>query len=162
MSQLTYSEQIVQTAAELLHLERKATQALVRDRLRFVRLLKEGTATLVEAGKAVNFKKSWCYELWRRYQQKGIMALSSYPFKGRQPWLKPQQQAAFKQSLSDDSMATLAQAAERIKQQTGIDYTISGTWVALKRMGIKKKTGRPRHVHHDETAAAAFKKKRRP
>lgn len=162
MGQLTYSEQITESAEALLARERKATQAIVRDRLRFLRLLKTGSATsLLEAGGAVNFKKSWCYELWKRYKENGLTALSDYPFKGTKPRLDAEQQQRFKDSLSANNTATLTQAAALIKAQTEVGYSVSGTWYVLRRLGIKKKTGRPAHVHKDEQAAAAFKKKLR-
>jgi transposase len=158
MSQLSYSEQIQESMEDLLVLERKAAAAIIRDRLRFLRLLKAGS-TLQQAGQAVNFKKSWCYELWNRYQQQGLSALSTYPFKGTKPRLSTEKQQQFTDSLGDDSLATLHQAADLIEVQSGIRYSISGTWYALRRMGIKKKTGRPAHIHKDQHAAEAFKKK---
>jgi transposase len=159
MDQLSYSERITESLAELLALERKAPRAIIRDRLRFLRLLKSGAAaTLPEAGGAVGIKKSWRYELWKRYKEKGLSALSHYPFKGTKPLLDAEQQRRFKDSLATNGTATLAQAAALIEEQTRVSYSLSGTWYVLRRMGIKKKTGRPSATRKDEQAVEAFKK----
>lgn len=141
-------------------LERKASAAIVRDRLRFLRLLKSGTApTPLAAGAAVSYKKAWSYQLWKRYQAKGLNALSAYPFKGTKPRLNHEQQQPFIAALAQDHITSLADAVALLKEQSGISYTIGGMCYVMKRLGIKKKTGRPCHIHKDEEGAEAFKKK---
>lgn len=162
MSQINYAAKIKESVEELYVLERKAGTAIVRDRLRFLRLLKSGTAaTPPAAGVAVSYKKAWSYQLWNRYAAKGLSALSEYPFKGTKPRLDSGQQQQFTVSLATDNIATLADVAALLKEQTGISYTVGGMCYVMKRLGIKKKTGRPCHIHKDEVATEAFKKKRR-
>jgi transposase len=160
MSQINYAEQIKESAEELYVLERKAGAAIVRDRLRLLRLLKSGTATIPPAaGALVSYKKAWSYQLWKRYTAKGLSALSEYPFKGTTPRLDHEQQQQFTASLAKDNISTLADAAALLETQTGIRYTIGGMCYVMKRLGIKKKTGRPCHIHKDQAATEAFKKK---
>lgn len=161
MIAINYADQIKESAAELYALERKAGAAIVRDRLRFLRLLKSGAASsLPQAGEAVNFKRAWSFELWKRYLTKGLPALADYPFKGTKPRLDAEKTAQFKASLAKDDITKLQDAVNRLKNEYGITYTIGGMCYVMKRLGIKKKTGRPSHIHKDEQAVAAFKKKR--
>lgn len=162
MPSIKYADQIKESASELYALERKANAAIVRDRLRFLRLLKTGAATTPpQAGEAVNFKRAWSFELWKRYLTKGLGALSDYPFKGTKPRLDAEKQEQFKVSLATDDITKLADAVRLLKDQYDINYTIGGMCYVMKRLGIKKKTGRPSHIHKDEQAVADFKKKRR-
>ena len=162
MPSINYKEQIAESLEDLLFLERKATHAITRDRLRFLRLLKSGrVTTLPQAGASVGLAKSWSYTLWKRYKDKGLTALQDYPFQGTQPRLNAEQEQHFKDSLADDHTATLANAAQLIEQQSHVHYSVSGTWYVLRRMGIKKKTGRPCHFQQDAAAAEVFKKKHR-
>jgi transposase len=160
MRRINYAAKISESAASLYVLERKARSALVRDRLRFLRLLKNGTAaTPPAAGAVVSYQKAWSYQLWKRYEAKGLSALSAYPFKGTKPRLNTEKQPSFIAAFAKDSIATLADAVALLKEQTGISYTIGGMCYVMKRLGIKKKTGRPSHFHKDEAASEAFKKK---
>ena len=162
MTPITYADQIKESAGELYALERKAGAAIVRDRLRFLRLLKSGTAaTPPQAGEAVNFKRAWCYQLWNRYLAKGLPALADYPFKGTKPRLDADKAEQFKLSLASDDITKLADAVSLLQQQYDISYTVGGMSYVMKRLGIKKKTGRPSHIHKDEQAVEAFKKKHR-
>ncbi len=122
--------------------------------------MKNGTAaTPLAAGGAVSYKKAWSYQLWNRYQAKGLSALSEYPYKGTKPRLEPEKQSSFIAAFGKDHITTLAEAVALLKEQTGISYTIGGMCYVMKRLGIKKKTGRPCHIHKDEGASEAFKKK---
>jgi transposase len=162
MRQINYSEKIQESAQELYTLERKSSAGIVRDRLRFLRLLKEGTAaTPPAAGAFVSYKKAWSYQLWKRYEAKGLSALSRYPFKGTSPRLDKEQQQQFVAALAKDNISSLSDAAALLKEQTGISYTIGGMCYVMKRLGIKKKTGRPCHIQKDQVATEAFKKKHR-
>ena len=162
MRQLNYAEKIRESAEALYVLERKAGASIVRDRLRFLRLLKSGAAaTPAAAGAAVSYKKAWSYQLWNRYAATGLSAFSQHPFKGTKPRLDSEKQQQFTASLAKDNITTLADAVALLKEQTGIRYTIGGMCYVMKRLGIKKKTGRPCHIHKDQRASEAFKKKRR-
>src|SRR3954447_2555114 len=126
MSQINYSEKIKESVEELYILERKSSAAIVGDRLRFLRLLKEGTVAIppLAAGALVSYKKAWSYQLWKRYEAKGLSALSKYPFKGTSQRLDKEQQQQFVASLAKDNISSLWEAAALLKEQTGIGYTI--------------------------------------
>jgi transposase len=52
--------------------------------------------------------------------------------------------------------------ARWVEQQFSIHYTEVGMWRIARRLGIKKKTARPRHVLREEEKVVAFKKVSRP
>jgi transposase len=54
--------------------------------------------------------------------------------------------------------STINEMAGWVEQQFGIYYTEVGMWRTARRLGIKKKTVRPRHVKRKEEKVAAFKK----
>jgi hypothetical protein len=118
-SQINYAEKISESAEALFVLERKAgAAAIVRDRMRFLRLLKSGVALIPPAaGAVVSYRKAWSYQLWNRYVAKGVSALSDYPFKGTKPRLdNEEQQQQFTTSLAKDNIATLADAVTLLRE----------------------------------------------
>ncbi len=150
--------------AALKGLERSSPQALVRDRVRFIRLLKEDPALSIPAAaqQAGGYQKSWGYNVWKLYEQNGMAGVAAYPFKGTTARLSKEDEQTLKEALQSDSVATLHQAAVLIKETTGISYCDSAVWFVFKRLGIKKKTGRPENIRKDTAGAEVFKKKRRP
>ncbi|MBD0375646.1 MAG: winged helix-turn-helix domain-containing protein [Flavisolibacter sp.] len=94
--------------------------------------------------------------------KKGIDGVADYPFKGSKPRLSEEEAQTLLQSLKEDQVSTLHQAAELIKQKTGVSYCDSAVWFVFKRLGIKKKTGRPANVRKDKEGAETFKKKHLP
>ena len=155
------TEQIKESIEELKDLERSMSKGLVRDRVRFIRLLKEESSFNIPAAaeKAGGYKKSWGYNLWKLYEQKGIVGVSAYPFKGTRPRLSKEDEQKLRAVLREDKISTLHQTAAWIKETTGVSYCDSAVWFVFKRLGIKKKTGRPQNVRKDIEGAEAFKKK---
>ena len=152
---------IKESVEELGVLERSAVEGLVRERVRFIRLLKEDTSSNVTqaAEKTGSYKKSWAYNIWRLYKEKAVEGISTYPFQGSTPRLSKEAEQKLKEALQNDSVSTLHRAASLIKEVTGVSYCDSAVWFVFKRLGIKKKTGRPKNVRKDEAEAEAFKKK---
>ncbi|MBD0375645.1 MAG: hypothetical protein ICV51_08470 [Flavisolibacter sp.] len=71
MEKRVTAEKIKESAKALRALER-STKGLVRDRVRFIRLLKEDAwANLSEAAQqAGGYRKSWGYNIWNLYQKR--------------------------------------------------------------------------------------------
>lgn len=154
------AELIKESAQELGLIERNMSKGLVRDRVRFIRLLKEDASLSIAeaAAKAGGYKKSWAYNILNLYEQKAIEGVKEYPCKGTTVRLSAEQQEQLKEALQADSVSTLHQRAVLIKEITGIAYCDSAVWFVFKRLGIKKKTGRPQYVRKDIVGAEAFKK----
>lgn len=69
----------------LLVRTRESTLALVRDRVRFIRLLKSGEAfTQSTAGQVIGLCERQSQRLWRIYQQEGLAGLQKKPAWGYQ------------------------------------------------------------------------------
>lgn len=162
MKKLEVGATIKESAAELLQAERSEVHGMLRDKVRFLRLLKQNPELPIEvaAQQAGNYKKSWGYGVFACYRKLGLSALCTYKLKGKGCRLNAHQQQQLKERIQQSGGAvSLQQAATWIKEQSGFTYCLSAVWKQLRRMGIKKKTGRPSHIHKDEQAVAAFKKK---
>ena len=156
---LNYSEAIRESAARLLRVERSQKKALLRDRVRLVRLLKSGACTSQrQAGERIGLSLRESQRVWNRYQKGGLEGLLDYPFKGKPRRLREEQCEELKQHLSKNGVQTLRQARDFIQEHLGVAYTVGGVHYVFKCLKIKKKTGRPSSVRKDEKGARVFKK----
>jgi transposase len=162
MAPLDYRTVIVESEGDLLARLRTAHHPLIRRRLRFLIALKATPGlSRAQAGRKLGLEPTGSEEVWKRYKKGGITLIGDYPFKGKPATLSAQDQAWLTEDLQQNSGLTLAQSAERIKQHTGADKALSPQAVhyIFKALKIKKKTGRPSHIHKDEAKVALFKKK---
>lgn len=159
MARLNYQELIGEEAAELLRIEKEQKQARLRDRVRFIRLLKEGTAqTQQQAGQMVGLGLRQSQLLWRQYRGQGLLSLLQTRHKGSWAKLDSSQQARLLQRLDSDDVCTQKQLNGWLEAEMGISYSQSGLSMLLSRLSVKLKTGRPVNVRKDEAGGAAFKK----
>ena len=160
MRSLQYAKVIKEPVSKLLDLERKQTKALLRDRMRFLRVLKSGESTSqAQAGRVIGIGLRGAEKLWKKYLTGGLKGLLDYPFKGSKEKLGNDTKQALIQELSKDSMQSLKQVCDYVEEQSGVHYTQPGMHYVLKRLKIKKKTGRPVHYQKDEKGEKRFKKK---
>jgi transposase len=157
---LDYCKAIKESEQQLLQLERRQTKALLRDRMRFLRLLKSGACTSqAQAGKAIGLGLRGAEKLWKKYMQEGIKALLLYPYQGRKEKISEAQKQQLKAELAKDQSQSLAQVGQYVEEQCGVHYTTPGIYYMLKRLKVKKKTGRPVYHEGDVKGEQAFKKK---
>ncbi len=157
---MDYQKVIKQSEAELFSLERHQSKALLRDRMRFLRLLKSGECTsLAGAGRQIGLKLRASEKLWRKYREGSIPELLDYPFKGTTGRLSEEQSQKLEEELARDQIQSLAQGCAYVEKAFRIHYTPSGLWHVLQRLKAGKKTARPAHVHKDEKGEQRFKKK---
>jgi transposase len=157
---LDYEAFIKERAEDLLALERRQGKALLRDRVRFLRLLKSGECTSqARAGKQIGLKRRAAEKLWSKYSQEGLAGLLDYPYKGARPKLCEAQTRQLEAELRKDGMQTLQQGCAYVAKAFKVSYSPSGFRKVLGRLKVKKKTGRPVHVHKDEKGEKRFKKK---
>jgi transposase len=160
MGKVNYSEQIRESEDELLALERKQTRRLLRHWVRFFRLLKSGECrSQAEAGERIHLKLRQSQALWARYRKQGLEALLVYPFKGHKERLTEAQKQGLLEKLQEDEVQTLEQGQQYLEEHAHQHFSLSGVYYLFKRLKVKKKTGRPVHVHRDSAGAEAFKKK---
>jgi transposase len=156
---MDYEKLIKESAQELLCLEQQQKQAILRDRVRFVRLLKTGQAnTQTVAGEHIGLKQRQSQRLWHTYRQKGIEGLLAYPYQGTFGKLSTQQLSQLRTYLKTDSVDTLKQAQAYIQDAFGVGYTIGGISVLFQPLKIKLKTGRPTSIRQDQGERESFKK----
>jgi len=159
MRKCKYTDIIKESPEELLRIERRQQRSTARDRIRFVRSLREGTCTTQkEAGALIGLKTSQSQAIWRLYREKGIGGLTGRETKRAWGKLDSHQIARLRQRLGGHDLYTQGQVAEWLSDEMGIAYTQSGISKLLARLKIKLKTGRPVNVRKDRAGEAAFKK----
>lgn len=157
---LDYQKVIKESEAELVGLERAQNKALLRDRMRFLRLLKGGEcASLSTAGRQIGLKLRASEKLWRKYREQGIDGLLDYPFKGYQGKLSAEQKQAIEEELHGARIQRLHEGCHYVEKTFGLSYSLSGIRYVFERLKVKKKTARPAHVNKDEAGEKRFKKK---
>ena len=156
---MNYALLITQSADELLVLEKRQSKAKLKDRLRFLRFLKEGTPkTQQQAGHLIALQERQSQNLWRSYRQKGLEGLLTYNNHGTVGHLSYSQVSQLRQFVDTDRAATLAQIQTFLLDSFGVRYSIGGLSLLCGRLQIKAKTGRPTYVRRDEAGAEIFKK----
>jgi transposase len=157
---LDYGKAIKESEQELLLLERRQGSSLLRDRMRFLRLLKSGECpSQAKAGRQIGLGLRGAEKLWKKYRQEGIEGLLSYPYQGTKGKLTDKQAQQLCRELQRDDTATLQQACGYVEEKFGVSYTVPGMYYVFRRLGVKKKTGRPTHHHKDQRGEQQFKKK---
>lgn len=160
---LDYQKLIKQSEAILRSLEKAQAKALLRDRVRFLRLLKSGACgSLAAAGALINLKRRASEKLWRKYREEGLEGLLDYPFKGYRGKLTAEQQGLLEQELGKSNFRGLKQGCQYVEKSFAARYTLAGMHYVFQRLKIKKKTARPSYVHKSERAEQHFKKKSFP
>lgn len=160
---MDYAAKITQTIDELQQLEKQQTNVVNRDYVRFIRLLKEKQAnSQKQAAQLINLGLRQGQRIWARYLTKGIEALiegRSQAYIGK---LSFTQISHLRQFLLDDQAHSLTDVQAYLAGSHGINYTIGGVSAVCKRLKIKKKTGRPVHIHQTPGAVEDYKKNSLP
>src|ERR1041385_4486644 len=98
---LDYSKVIKEGKGRLFSLERQQKNALLRDRMRFLRLLKSGECTTqAQAGNAIALGLRGAENLWKKYCCEGINGLLRYPYQGKKEKLTQEQKQQLHEELS--------------------------------------------------------------
>ncbi|MVM33959.1 hypothetical protein GO755_28245 [Spirosoma sp. HMF4905] len=156
---MDYSSHITQSVDELRLAEARQKLARNRDRIRFLRLLKEGkAANQRQAGEAIGLALRQSQRLWQTYCQSGLTALVEPTYQPGFGKLSAYQLSQLQNWLRLDEAQTLEQIQGYIQQRWAIDYTLSGLCKLCQRLKIKAKTGRPVNRRQDPAALQTFKK----
>lgn len=156
---------IVQTTLtpdELSDAARKATVPRVAQRILAIRHVLLGhscTATAAAFGYSVPPVQAWVH----RFNAEGLAGLVDKPRSGRRRLLPADQEEAFKAQLRaapPEGRATWHADSIRalLKEKFGVDYTASGTYFLLHRIGFEWLVPRPQHPQSDPVAQEDFKK----
>lgn len=159
MTKIDYPTLIKETKRKLKQLEREQPKSFVRDRIRFLRLLKSGRcSSQAEAGEFIGLSARSSQRLWHSYQKEGLQALLTYPYQGTLCRLSDAQTEELIAYLAQDQVQFLHEAKAYVHQHFGVGYSTSGLHKLFERLKVKKKTGRPSNYRKDEKGAALFKK----
>jgi len=159
MSVISYQQMITESAKQLFKWEQQQGKAYLRDRMRFLRLLKTGQCTSqAQAGALLGHSQRSSQRLWKRYREGGIKALLTYPYQGKPCRLSNKQKEQLRCYLTHDGVQFLHEAGSYIAARFGVGYSTSGVCKLFRRMKVKKKTGRPSNYRKDEKGARRFKK----
>lgn len=156
---MDYTTKILEEPTYLLELEKKCSLAIVRDRVRFMRLLKTGeSGRQAAAGKIIGLSERQAQRIWRIYHREGLEGLLKKPAWGYWGKLSSIQITHLRQFLLDAQAQTLADIQAYLMSNLGVEYTIGGVSDLCKRLKIKLKTGRPVNIRQEPGAVEAFKK----
>ena len=148
-------------SAELRRLARRETGRVCQRVLMIANLL-EGIEH-AEAALA-GLSRSAAYEWHNRYEEDGIEGLRDRPRPGRQPRVDAVTSVRFKERIvagaeleRDGVVAFRGVDAQRIlKEEFGIDCSLSSTYRLLHRMKLSWLAPRPRHPEADATVQPEF------
>ena len=156
---MDYSNRITESVAELKQLEVCQKLARHRDRVRFLRLLKEKTVSSQrQAGEAINLAQRQSQRLWQTYTQHGIRGLIGPVHRPGFGKLSATQISQLQVWLRLDQAQTLTHIQTYIQHRWTITYSISGISKLCNRLQIKTNTGRPVNRRQNPADREAFKK----
>jgi transposase len=156
---MNYGEQIKEAITELQQVEKGQSKSKLKDRVRFIRYLKEGTAkTQAQAGLLIGLQERQSQNLWRIYKQEGLQAMLTYRYQGTTGKLSYTQVSKLRTYLKTDQAATLQQVQSFLQMSFDIHYTLGGISMLFKRLKIKLKTGRPVNSRQNADDQQFFKK----
>ena len=156
---LDYPSLIQESLSELLALEKSHRKSYLRDRVRFLRFLKDGQVTSQSAaGKLIGLGERQSKNLWSKYKQAGI-AYFTLP-RVNQNWGKLSSVHISKllKELDKNQCLSQKEVQKYIADNFGISMSQPGVHYLFKRLKVKLKTARPSNIRKDEQAAEAFKK----
>ena len=143
---------------------RRESDGRVRTRVLAIRYMRLGH-TAPEAAKVFPISDTQLRMWVRRYDTHGLEGLRDRPRPGRPTILDPSKVEALKERVRTGPAEAEGLAAYRaedvrrmLAEEFGSDYSISGTYFLLHRLGFSSLVPRPVHPKTDPAAQAAFKK----
>ena len=157
---LIYQKAIKETTSRLKKIEKEQRESTLRDRVRFLRLLKSGEVkTQKEASEKIGISERQGQRNWEKYKKLGLSGLiTPWNKGGGQRKLEEEKYEELKKDLIEKEIQFLHEAIEHVEEKYGKKYSLSGMHFVFKRIGIKKKTGRPVNIRQDKTKLEEFKK----
>lgn len=142
---------------------RRAKEATQRDRWRAIALALDGEKTLDIAsklGRSRAFVQRWVYA----YRDDGLDAIRAGKAKGAPPKLTSAEMQRFRERVlagptDDDGVCTLRglDFQRILREEFGVEYSLSGIYQLLHRLGFSSLAPRPRHRKTEPAEQEAFK-----
>ena len=150
---------------EISDLIRKERDARVHQRLVAMKFIMQGLH-IPEVASRINVSERPLRKWLHRFNTHGPAALCDAPRSGQPPKLKPRQVKKFKKrvrkgiTIKDNTCSLNGKDLQRIlKNEFGAEYSLSGTYFILHRLGFSCLCPRPQHPKADIEAQETFKKK---
>ncbi len=156
---MKYAQLIKENEQELASLEKQQNKSKLKDRVRFIRYLKEGIAkTQAQAGKLIGLQERQSQNLWQLYKQQGLQAMLTNHYQGTSGKLSYNQISKLRAYLKTDQAVTLEQVQSFLQTAFDIHYSLGGISSLFKRLKVKLKTGRPTNIRQNPDKKQFFKK----
>jgi transposase len=158
---INYPKAIGECEEELLKLEQRLRGQKAADRVRMLRLLKNGTVkSLKDCAPLVGYSAIQLARWWERYRRIDLAEL----LKQHKPVGQPCKVTAeawegLRMAMRKGDIATMEDAREYLEREWGIHYKNGKSlWWLFKKHRVKWKTGRRRHKKANVEQQGAFKK----
>jgi transposase len=156
-----YPDLISESPEQLAKRERQHRSSPVGDRLKMLRLLKEGTyRSRRKLAGVLGYSERQLKRWFDAYREGGLAALLERKAPGgRAEAVTPEAWAGLEEEMKAGRIARLEDARRYLADVHGVQYAgISSISALFKRRGVKLKTGRLRHRKADPEKQQAFKK----
>ena len=156
-----FSRQIAEDVADLKSREKEPFAKGIADRLRCLRLLKEGRASgLAEVALILGYHVRTLQRWWQHYRDGGSTALlPAPPRRGASERITPAPWSGLHAEMQAGRIGSWHEAQVYLRDHWGIDYGIDAISKLFQRRKTKLKTGHPHHRRAASPAVqAAFKK----
>ena len=142
---------------ELLKTQKHSRLAL---RIQMLILLKEmPDPTFGRLTEIIPVGYSTLKEWWRKYKKGGLEELLNWKVTGYRGKMNEEQLKEFIERLDTEGFGSQKEMIEWIYRKFEIKYSPQGISTLLKRIGAKKKVGRPVNIKKDEEKEKEFKEK---
>jgi transposase len=157
---IDYMIEIHESIEELQLIEHSQTQSRLRDKVRFIRFLKEGvTSSQIGCGAILGINARQSQRIWSQYRKSGLNSLITLNYHGTIGKLSYTQIHLLQNFLRDHNYGlTQEQILTWISDSFNVTYTQSGISKLFSRLKIKLKTGRNENIRKNATQEADFKK----
>jgi len=158
MRKIDFLDLIPETVAELKAAEKIQSNARLRLRAQFLRLLKSGQAAqLKQAAGLVGITPKHASVLWKKYREQGLARLLELDYKARTARLSAGQAAQLLERAAS-GFGSQREAMGYLAAEFGCTYTQQGVSVMFQRLKIKAKVPRPANVKAVPEQQVAYKK----
>ena len=162
MRPLTITYEI--SVQEISSLIRKERDARIHQRLVAMKFILQGLH-IPEVANRLGISERPLRKWVHRFNQRGPSALCDAPRSGQPPKLKGEQVGKFKKRVrkgitSKDNTCSLngKDLQQILKDEFNVEYSLSGTYFVLHRLGFSCLCPRPQHPQADIESQEAFKK----
>ncbi len=149
---------IKESIEELKDLQKKVSHRRFVLRIQMLIFLKEyPRKPLKEISELLHLHYETLKKWWKKYKEGGLEGLLEWKVKGYPGKMKEEQLKEFEKELNEKGFSSQKEMMKWIYERFGIEYCQQGISNLLKRIGAKKKVGRPVNVRKDKEQEREFR-----